>query len=192
MQSRTNTPDGFCMSRFSLKKLIPSAETLKRSKSLRFLGKLLDNPNLFHMNRRSVSKAFFWGIFIGLLPPAPIHTPAAATAALVTRSNLPLTIAVVWISNPITIPIIMFAFYHLGRIILQLEPAPGIEFSWAWLYHEFEIIWKPYLVGSLVGASLFATIAYMLSNYIWRLKVKRKWRNRQGERALKLASANQS
>jgi uncharacterized protein len=78
----------------------------------------------------------------------------------------------------------MFAFYHLGRIILQLEPAPGIEFSWAWLHHEFEIIWKPYLVGSLVGASASGAIAYMLSNYIWRLKVKRKWRNRQRERAL--------
>jgi uncharacterized protein (DUF2062 family) len=184
MQHASLLADGFYMSRLSLKKLIPSAETLKHSKSLRFLGKLLDNPNLFHMNRRSVSKAFFWGVFIGLLPPVPVHTPAAATAALITRSNLPLTIAVVWISNPITIPIIMFAFYHLGRIILQLEPAPGIEFSWAWLYHEFEIIWKPYLVGSLVGASVCAVVAYMASNYIWRLKVKRKWQKRKNNRAL--------
>lgn len=177
------------MSRFSLQKLIPSTETLKQSKSLRFLGKFLDNPNLFHMNRRSVSKAFFWGIFIGLLPPIPIHTPAAATAALLSRCNLPLILAVVWVSNPITIPIIMFAFYHLGRLILQLEPAPGIEFSWAWLHHEFEIIWKPYLVGSLVGASISAAIAYILSNYIWRLKVKRKWRKRQLERNLKVSIA---
>lgn len=180
------------MSRLSFKKLIPSPETLKHSKSLRFLGALLDNPNLFHMNRRSVSKAFFWGVFIGLLPPVPIHTPAAAIAALITRCNLPLALAVVWVSNPITIPLIMFAFYHLGRVILQLEPAPGIEFSWAWLYHEFEIIWKPYLVGSLVGASASGAVAYMLSNYMWRLKIKRKWRNRQRERALKLAKPEQS
>ena len=192
MQSRINNRDDFCMSRFSLKKLIPSAETLKHSKSLRFLGRLLDNPNVFHMNRRSVSKAFFWGIFIGLLPPVPIHTPAAATAALVTRCNLPLTLALVWVSNPITIPIIMFAFYHLGRIILQMEPAAGIEFSWAWLHHEFEIIWKPYLIGSLVGASVSAAIAYMLSNYMWRLKVKRKWRKRQNDRALNLSKIGKS
>jgi hypothetical protein len=171
------------MARFSLKKLIPPAETLRRSKSLRFLGRLLDNPNLFHMNRRSVSKAFFWGVFIGLLPPVPIHTPAAAIAALITRSNLPLTIAVVWISNPLTIPIIMFAFYHLGRLILQVEPAPGIEFSWVWLHHEFDIVWKPYLVGSLVGASVSAAVAYMLANFMWRLKVKGKWRTRQHDRA---------
>ncbi len=171
------------MLRFSFKNFIPSPEALKHSESLRFLGKLLDNPNLFHMNRRSVSKAFFWGMFIGLLPPIPLQTPAVAIAAIITRSNLPLAIAIVWVSNPITIPIIMFAFYHLGRIILQLEPATGIEFSWTWLHREFEIIWKPYLVGSLVGASAFAASAYMISTFVWRLKVKRKWRNRQLKRA---------
>jgi uncharacterized protein (DUF2062 family) len=42
-----------------------------------------------------------------------------------------------------------------------------------------------------VGASASAAIAYMLSNYMWRLKVKRKWRNRQGERALKHSRAEQ-
>ena len=177
--------DDFFMPRFSLKNLIPPAETLKRSKSLRFFGRLLDNPNLFHMNRRSVSKAFFWGVFIGLLPPVPIQTPAAAIAALITRSNLPLTLAVVWISNPLTIPIIMFVFYHLGRLILQLEPAPGIEFSWAWLRHGLEFVWKPYLVGSLVGAGVSAAVAYMLTNLMWRLKVKRKWHKRQTDRTLK-------
>jgi uncharacterized protein len=173
------------MSRFSLKKFMPAAETIKGSKSLRFLGALIDDPNLFHMNRRSVSYAFFWGIFIGLLPPIPVHTPAAATAALVTRANLPLTIAVVWIGNPLTIPIIMYTFYHLGRFILQVEPAPSLEFSWAWLSHEFAIIWKPYLVGSILGASVCATLAYFLSNFVWRLNVKRKWHARQKHRAQK-------
>jgi uncharacterized protein (DUF2062 family) len=174
------------MTRFSLKKILPSAETVKNSKSLRFLGKLLDDPNLFHMNRRSVSYAFFWGVFIGLLPPIPVHTPAAATAALFTRANLPLTIAVVWIGNPITIPFIMYAFYHLGRFILQVEPVTTLEFSWAWLSHEFGLIWKPYLVGSLIGASICASVAYVLSNFIWHLNVRRKWHARKKLRATKM------
>lgn len=170
------------MSRFSLKKFMPPPEKVKNSRSLRFLGDVLDDPNLFHMNRRSVSKAFFWGVFIGLLPPVPVHTPAAATAALVTRANLPLTIAACWIANPITIPFIMYAFYHLGRLILNLEPAPDIEFTWAWLVHEFEVIWRPYLLGSLIGATGISTLAYFLSNYLWRLNVKRKWTARKYER----------
>ena len=164
---------------------MPSAETIKSSKSLRFLGEFLHDPNLFHLNRKSVSKAFFWGVLIGLLPPIPIHTPAAAIAALISRSNLPLTIAVVWVGNPLTIPLIMYAFYHLGRFILQVDPVTGLEFSWAWLYHEFEVVWKPYLVGSILGATSCATIAYFASNFIWRLNVKRKWHARQKHRALK-------
>jgi len=171
------------MSRFSIKKIMPSAETIKSSKSLRFFGDLLHDPNLFHLNRRSVSKAFFWGMFIGLMPPVPIHTPAAAVAALTSRSNLPLTIAVAWVSNPLTIPFIMYAFYHLGRFILQVDAVSGVEFSWAWLSHEFEIVWKPYLVGCLLGASSCAVLAYGLSNFIWRLNVKRRWRARKKHRA---------
>lgn len=172
------------MSRYSFKKLMPHAETIKNSKSLGFLGDLLDNSNLFHFNRKSVSKALFWGTFIGLLPPVPIHTPAAAMAALLSRANLPLAIAACWIANPITIPFIMYAFYNLGRVIFHLEPAPDIEFTWSWLVHEFEIIWRPYLLGSIIGATSIATLVYFSTIYLWRVRVKRKWMNRKKSRTL--------
>jgi len=163
------------MSRFSLKKLIPTPEAIKSSKSLRFLGDLIHDPNLFHLNRRSVSLAFFWGILIGLLPPLPVHTPAAAAAALFGRCNLPLVLAIVWVSNPITIPFIAYELYHLGCFILQVTPISALQLSW----DSFRQIWKPYLVGSLVGAISCATIGFFASNYIWRLNVKRMWKARQ-------------
>ena len=162
------------MSRFSLKKLIPTPEAIKSSKSLRFLGDLIHDPNLFHLNRRSVSLAFFWGILIGLLPPIPIHTPAAAAAALFGRCNLPLVLAVVWVSNPVTIPFIAYELYHLGCFILQVAPVSKLELSWNAVHQ----IWKPYLVGSLIGSLAAATVGYFASNYVWRLNVKRKWNAR--------------
>jgi uncharacterized protein len=171
------------MSRFFLKKIIPSADVIINSKSLRFLGHLIHDPNLFHLNRRSVSLAIFWGVFIGLLPPIPIHTPAAALAALMARCNLPLVIATVWIGNPFTYPIIMYSFYHLGLFILQAEPVTSLEFSWSWLSHQFAIIWKPYLVGSMVGALTLAASSYFISLTIWKLNVKRKWAARKKKRS---------
>ena len=174
---------GFNRSRFSFKNFIPSPEAIKSSKSLRFLGKLIHDPNLFHLNRRSVSIAFFWGILIGLLPPVPLHTPAAAMAALLARCNLPLVLAAVWIGNPITYPIIMYESYRLGVFILHAEPVATLEFSWNWLAHEFPIIWKPYLVGSMAGSLTFATLGYFISSQLWRLNVKRKWHTRQRNRA---------
>lgn len=161
---------------------IPSPETLKQSKSLGFLGDVLDDPNLFHMNRRSVAMAIFWGVFIGLLPPIPLHTPAAAIAALLTRANLPLCIAVVWIGNPITAPVIMYISYYIGRLILHVEPISHLEFSWAWIKSQFAIIWKPYLVGSIFGAFISGLASYFATSYLWRLNVKRKWIMRKRRR----------
>ncbi len=169
------------MSRFSLKKFVPDPDTLKKHKSLRLLGALIEDPNLFHLNRRSVSRSVFWGLLIGLLPPVPVHTPLAAVAALIARCNLPLILTIIWVSNPITIPLIIYSFYSLGRIILHTEAisVSSIELSWAWLSKEFLLIWKPYLVGTLIGASTLACSAYFASNFIWRLNTKRKWHARK-------------
>lgn len=166
------------MPRFSMKKFIPTPESIKNSRSLRFLGAYLHDPNLFHLNRRSVTVAFFWGILIGLLPPIPVHTPLAAIAALIARCNLPLILALVWISNPITIPIIAYEFYHLGLFILQAEALTTFEFSW----NSLRLMWKPYLVGTAIGSMTFAIAGYFISNYMWRLNTKRKWYARQKKR----------
>lgn len=157
---------------------MPSPEAVKSSKSLRFLGDLIHDPNLFHLNRRSVSLAFFWGILIGLLPPIPIHTPAAAVAALFGRCNLPLVLAIVWVSNPVTIPFIAYELYQLGCYILHVTPVSTLELSW----NSLRQIWKPYLVGSLLGSFSIAIIGYLASNYMWRLNVKRKWHARKKKR----------
>jgi uncharacterized protein len=170
------------MSRFSFKNIIPSADALKENKSLRFLHRYIDDPNLFHMNRKSVSLAFFWGVLIGLLPPIPIQTALAALAAIVTRCNLPMSITIVWVGNPLTYPFIMYASYSIGRCILQMEPIATLEFSWEWISNHFELIWKPYLIGALIGATSVAAITYLATNYFWRLNVKRKWQARQQSR----------
>ncbi len=167
------------MSRRSFKKYMPSAEKLKGSKSLRFLGDHLDDPNLFHLNRRSASLACFWGILIALLPPIPMHTPLAAVIALFARCNLPLIIAVVWIANPITLPFIMTSVYYLGCWVLQVEPVSTIEFTWNGFVHELALIWKPYLLGSVISQLILAPMAYVSANFFWHWSVKRKWRARQ-------------
>ena len=170
------------MSRFSFKRFVPTAESVKDSRSLRFLGTLIHDPNLFHLNRRSVSLAIFWGILIAFLP-FPGHTPAAAIIALLLRCNLPLTIAVVWLNNPVTLPIILFVVYELGRFVLQVEPVSSLEFSWHWLVSQFALIWRPILLGSLICGLLLGTAGYFIANYMWRLNVKRKWHARQKHRA---------
>ena len=77
------------MARNLLKRFIPSSTSIKNNPALHFLGDLLHDPNLFHLNRHSVSVALFWGLFIACLP-IPGQMPLAALAALYFRCNLPI------------------------------------------------------------------------------------------------------
>ncbi|MFC6755273.1 DUF2062 domain-containing protein, partial [Halorubrum tibetense] len=89
------------MAKKLLKRWMPDPAKIRNHASLQFLGNVLHDPNLFHLNRTSVSRAFFVGIFICFLP-IPGQMGLAALCALWFRANLPISAALVWISNPIT------------------------------------------------------------------------------------------
>jgi uncharacterized protein (DUF2062 family) len=76
---------------------------IKGHKNLSFLGEKLHDPNLWHLNRRSVSAAFAIGLFAAWIP-TPGQMVIAAIIALYFRANLPISVALVWITNPLTMP----------------------------------------------------------------------------------------
>jgi len=91
------------MPKLILNKLMPDPEWVKNHKNLQFLGDKLHDPNFWHINRRSVAKAFAVGLFAAWIP-VPGQMMLAASSALFYRANLPIALMLVWLSNPITIP----------------------------------------------------------------------------------------
>ena len=175
------------MARNLLKRFIPTPAAIKSNPALHFLGDLLHDPNLFHLNRHSVSVAFFWGLFIALLP-IPGQMPAAAIAALVFRCNLPLTAALTWITNPLTMPFFFFITYQVGSLVLQSEPLlVKPELTWDWLANEFGQLWKPLLAGSVLTGLIFGALGYFGMQFYWRWHVNHNWKKRQKMRAEKAA-----
>lgn len=167
------------MARNLLKRFIPSPATIKNNPALHFLGDLLHDPNLFHLNRHSVSVAFFWGLFVALLP-IPGQMPAAAMAALVFRCNLPITIALTWMTNPFTMPFFFFIAYQVGRVILQTDAIMiQPELSWSWIKSEFGHLWKPLLTGSVISGLFFGAVGYFGMQFFWRWQVVRNWEKRK-------------
>lgn len=166
------------MPRKLFKRWLPEPAKIRDTQSLQFLGALLHDPNLFHLNRHSVSVAFAVGLFVAFLP-IPGQIPLAALAALWLRCNLPLAIALVWISNPLTFPVIFYAAYKVGLWFLDAPYIPfSFELSWHWFSSKFVEIWKPLVLGSLIFSVFFSAAGYLLIQGLWRWSVVQKWKQR--------------
>ena len=167
------------MPRKLFKRWSPDPAALKANRRLRFLGKLLDDPNLFHMTRYSVSTACFFGLLIGFFPVPIGHIPAIAVLALWLRFNLPIGFALVMISNPLTFAFIYYSAYVLGSWILQM-PVANITFqaNWQWFMHFLGEAWLPLVVGCFSFGIGFGGLSYLAVQWLWRWQVHKRWQTR--------------
>jgi len=171
------------MPREFLKKYMPNPETIKKHKNLQFLGAKLHDPNLWHLNRRSVSIAFAVGLFFAWVP-TPTQMAMAAIAAFYFRGNLPIAVGLVWLTNPITMPPLFYFAYRVGLSVLNMPSAA-----------EFSIdavlsggLWIPFLTGCLIMGIICSTAGYFGMQSVWHYHVRKKWAHRQEKRARKPAN----
>ena len=176
------------MPKKTLKSITPSPEQMRRIKSLRLLGDWVYATNLWHINRYSSAMAFFVGLFVAFMP-IPGQMLLAALLAVMLRCNLPLSVGLVWITNPVTIPAIFFIVYKVGALIVDV-PVRDIEFevSFHWLTNSLATVWKPIVVGSLLCGLFFGSLGYFIVNQLWRWRVAYHWHKRKKERAQRSAS----
>jgi len=170
-----------------LKRMSPSPQTIRDNKSLSFLGEAIHQPNLWHMNRHSVSKAFAIGLFCGWLP-MPMQTVLAAILAIYFRANIPLSVVLVFITNPITIPPMFYFSYKLGSLMLGMDPQPvPMDLGWEWFKTTLGEIWQPLLFGSLIMGIISSIAGYFTINMIWRKSIRRRWKDRKEAREARKA-----
>ena len=162
-----------------MKRYLPTPEKVRSMRSLHFLGDVLHEPNLWHINRHSVARAFLVGVWFSFIP-MPFQMLGAALCAIWLNANLPLSVALVWISNPLTMPPIFYFNYRLGVWILD-RPLLAFEFeaSREWLGSRLVDIGIPLYLGSLLTATVIACLAYLVIQFIWRRKIRTDWRKRR-------------
>lgn len=178
------------MPRKFIKRFLPHHDTIHRHKHLRILGPLVHDPNLLHLNRRSVSGAVGVGLFLAFVP-VPFQMLLAAISAILIRINLPITMAMVWVTNPITIPPMFYFAYKVGVWMLG---APKQEFdfelSWDWISSSLGTIWEPFLLGCFFVGSVAGLLGGVTIRALWRMHVQQSWNERKQKRLLKKASKN--
>ena len=180
------------MPRQFFRKYLPDPERLRQHKSLRFLGDLLTEPNLWHINRRSLAGAAFIRIFCGFIP-VPFQMLLAALLALQFRCNLPFSVILVWFSNPFTYVPIFYFNYWLGSTLLNVSMPPpgeaGISLArltdFEWMADNLLGLWQfllPLWFGSLLAGLIAGAVAWGVVRLGWRLVVSRHWRLRRSTR----------
>ena len=166
-----------------LRKVLPESREIRGRESLRrVFGRLLLSPDLWHLNRGSVAWAVSIGLFIAWTP-VPFQMLLAAGAAITVRCNLPISIAMVWISNPITAAPLFYTAYKLGALILDVPPTEvHFEVSLRWLLDELGEVWEPFLLGCFVMGLASALLGQVVLRIIWRVLVMVSWRERRIQR----------
>lgn len=154
------------------RRYLPDPAKIREIKSLRFLGERIYSPNLWYLNRHSVSRAFAVGLWAMYTPPLPWQQVLAAVGAIYFGANLPIAVALVWITNPLTwLPMYYFA-YEVGAIALGSATFSFEQFSEFFSIEKAMTLGAPLLVGCLILMHLGALIGYFGVQWLWIRNVR--------------------
>lgn len=176
-----------------IKAWLPSPETVRQNRWLRWMGPILNNPRLWHFSRKGIALGMALGVFFGLLIPIA-QIPFSATLAVILRANVPMAVASTLVTNPVTFGPVYYGAYQLGEWVLgqeskqipealnPLEASPElVDRTWREsLSHWFEqitTVGKPLAVGLVILACVFGLAVYSLVSLVWVLKTR--WSRRQ-------------
>ena len=160
--------------RETLKRYSPKREEV----NLGWLNQHLQDPQLWKWNKRTISRAFAIGLFCAFMP-IPLHTLLAAVLAVVFSSNILLSMALVWVNNPITMVPIYYYTYKIGSFITGMELDPGFLFTWEYMLDNLTSTTIALWVGGLFIAPIAGILGYIAILLIYKyraFKRIKRWR----------------
>lgn len=168
-----------------LKRNLPHPSTVLEHPSLGMFGNLLRDPNLWHLNRRSVSGAVALGLFLAFMPIIG-QMVLAALGAIRFRVNLPLAVSLTWISNPLTFAPIFYGVFVIGCLLLG-HPVPPFDPDFWFDWHNWFGVIVEVALGALVAATVSAIAGWYLMQALWRRNLRRQIERRRTRVARALA-----
>ncbi len=164
------------------KQYIPQRHHFDEHQYLKHFGEWLQDPNLWHLSRRSAANAVAVGFFISYIP-LPGQVIMAIIVSIIARINLPLTVTAVFLTNPITMGPMFLLAYKVGATILDVPASlTHIELSYSWLSETLVHIWKPLLTGCFILGVFVSAIGNVLVRVLWRIHMVRRWKNRRSRK----------
>jgi len=124
---------------------------------------------------RTIAMGVAIGVFIGVTPTIPFHTALIILFGLLFKHNLTAAYLGSWlVSNPLTILILYFSQYELGRYLLGMTHAHLVltDYSLKSIMSMGWQIFLPLMTGGFAMAPFFAIPAYFMT-YRMMLSLRR-------------------
>ena len=145
--------------------------TSKSDKLKSFIKKYKIPPEYLSTSRKMVSRAVFIGLLIAFIP-MPMQMALVLAFMPLFRFNVPIALAMCWLSNPFTMPPMYYAEYLTGAYLLGSEIAP-VEMTVEWFSENLDDIFVPLYVGTFFFSSIGASLGYWAVNHFWHGSVHR-------------------
>ena len=161
-----------------IKRLFPKLDAVKEEKILKIFGPAVLQPNLWHINKKSVSRGFAIGAFCAFLP-IPGQMILAAFLSITFAANIPIAVILTWITNPITFTPIFYFAYKIGKVFFDSRISYNVDENEMDILSNIMHIWEPVLVGSIILSIVGSAIAYVIIRVYWRYYIIKIWSKRK-------------
>jgi uncharacterized protein (DUF2062 family) len=125
-----------------------------------------------------VSRAMLVGFFVAFIP-MPMQMVAVLAFLPFFKFNALIGMAIVWITNPFTMPIIYYVEYLTGNMLLMQENSLDIKITMEWFSEHLDDIFIPLYTGALFYSTISAIFFYYLVNWLWIISVRKEYRSRR-------------
>lgn len=159
-------------------KKVPRQRHVRGTWLHRMLGDCLFAPGLWRPSGNKVAAGVATGLFWAMMPIPFQMVPAGATAYFL-RFNVPAAITLVWVTNPVTWPVILYWQYRLGAWLLGQKGPPDAQAS---LLSSLSGVPLPLLLGCLVCGAIIAPVSYIAAAVLWRAVAQKWWHGHQDTR----------
>ncbi|MEA3513241.1 MAG: DUF2062 domain-containing protein [Campylobacterota bacterium] len=147
-------------------------KTTKSKKLNAILEKYKVSAEYTSGSRKMISRGVFIGLFIAFIP-MPLQMLLVVSLTFFGKFNVPIALAMVFVSNPLTMPFIYYMEYLTGSFILGVESI-SVEITLEWFTKNFDNIVIPLYVGSFFYSIVCSFLGYYLVNYFWKTSVHKE------------------
>jgi uncharacterized protein (DUF2062 family) len=175
---------------FNFSRWIPKRHEIIESRWLTPFREHLHDRRLWRLERYATARGAAIGLFFAFIVPIG-QIPLSVITAIVFRANIPIAALGTFITNPFTFPAVFWAAYKIGSLLLgrgnesvnamliaqsdNVTPEAAITHHDFWEWLNSTTTWLsnaglPFLLGTVVLATVGALLAYVLTHAIWQLR----------------------